>query len=81
MESHRRYEFIEYRNGIVIGNKEKLPVCETLKVLSWWRWLFWHCTYCFCICDDHESKHSDRYFNLRETVTNLSDNMYVCAVI
>lgn len=43
------------------------------KVDSWWRWLFWHCSYCLCICDE-ESSRSDRYFNLREVLTNTTTN-------
>jgi len=73
--SMRRYEFIEYENGRILGNKGSCTR-GTTKVDSWWRWLFWHCSYCFCVCDEQSSK-SDRYFNLREAVTNVTANRVV----
>ena len=24
---------------------------DKIKVDSWWRWLFFHCSYCLCKCD------------------------------
>lgn len=73
--STRRYEYIEYENGRVLGQK---GTCTrgTSKVDSWWRWLFWHCSYCLCMCDE-ESPKSDRYFSLREAVSNVSANHVV----
>ncbi|XP_050514777.1 uncharacterized protein LOC114329424 isoform X2 [Diabrotica virgifera virgifera] len=73
--SGRRYEYIEYENGKVLGRKQG---CSrgTTKVDSWWRWLFWHCSYCFCLCDEQGSA-SDRYVNMRPTIANISDNMVV----
>lgn len=69
--SDRRYEYIEYENGMVFGQKK---TCSrgTTKVKSWWRWIFWHCSNCFCLCDD--AKHSDRYINMRESVSHLKNN-------
>lgn len=46
------------------------------EVDSWWRWLFWHCSYCFCLCDD-AGKNSDRYINMRESVSDVMDNKVV----
>lgn len=46
------------------------------KVDSWWRWLFWHCSYCFCICDSSDYN-SDRYFSLKPSVSNIDNNKYV----
>ncbi|CAG9839741.1 unnamed protein product [Diabrotica balteata] len=73
--SGRRYEYIEYENGKVLGRKQG---CSrgTTKVDSWWRWLFWHCSYCFCLCDEQGSA-SDRYVNMRPAIANISDNMVV----
>lgn len=45
-----------------------------LKVDSWWRYLFWHCSYCFCVCDE-QGKKSDRYFSLMPALSNLTSNM------
>jgi Domain of unknown function (DUF4803) len=69
--SHRRFEYIEYENGITFGKHENCTR-NTTAVNSWWRFLY-HCSYCFCHCDE-ESKQSDRYFNLRESVTNVTEN-------
>jgi Domain of unknown function (DUF4803) len=69
--SHRRYEYIEYRNGRTLG-KHVNCTRGTTAVESWWR-LFYHCSYCFCHCDA-VNQQSDRYFNLRESVTNITEN-------
>ncbi|XP_014222967.1 uncharacterized protein LOC106649836 isoform X1 [Trichogramma pretiosum] len=76
--SVRRYEYVEYENGQVFGRKDtcKKP---TIKVDSWWRWLFWHCSYCMCYCDDHNSN-SDRYFNLRDVMADIYANKVVTGV-
>nr|CAH7755722.1 unnamed protein product [Callosobruchus chinensis] len=73
--SGRRYEYIEYENGRVLGRKQ---VCTrgTTKVDSWWRWLFWHCSYCFCYCDE-QGPNSDRYFNMRPVLANVENNSVV----
>ncbi|XP_011303273.1 uncharacterized protein orion isoform X2 [Fopius arisanus] len=73
--SNRRYEYIEYENGNLFGNK---GTCKrpTTKVDSWWRWLFWHCSYCMCFCDDHNSS-SERYFNLRDITSDAVNNKVV----
>jgi Domain of unknown function (DUF4803) len=70
--SHRRYEYIEYENGKILG-KHGTCTRGTTKVDSWWRWLFWHCSYCMCHCDE-KSARSDRYFNLRESLANTTEN-------
>ncbi|KAG7208962.1 hypothetical protein KM043_015131 [Ampulex compressa] len=76
--SSRRYEYIEYENSRTFGQKN---TCSrgTMKVDSWWRWLFWHCSYCFCYCDDHNSS-SDRYFSLREVVADISNNKVITGI-
>nr|CAD7587095.1 unnamed protein product [Timema genevievae] len=74
-ESDRRYDWIEYENGRVLGQKGSCTR-GTTKVDSWWRWLFWHCSYCFCLCDEQGPK-SDRYFNLRPVKADLDNNMVV----
>ncbi|XP_065349344.1 uncharacterized protein orion [Cloeon dipterum] len=66
----RRYDYIEFENGRVLGRPGH---CSrgTTKVDSWWRWLFWHCSYCFCTCDD-DGPNSDRYISLRPSLANVS---------
>lgn len=73
--STRRYEYIEYENGKVYGHKSTCRKSLT-KVDSWWRWLFWHCSYCFCYCDDHNSS-SERYFNLRPVIADIKNNRVI----
>ncbi|XP_076754957.1 chemokine-like protein orion isoform X1 [Xylocopa sonorina] len=76
--SDRRYEYIEYENGQVFGQKGSCKNGKT-KVDSWWRWLFWHCSYCFCYCDDNNIN-SDRYFSLRKVVSDVANNKVVTGV-
>lgn len=73
--TNRRYEYVEYENGRILGRKQG---CSrgTVKVDSWWRWLFWHCSYCFCYCDE-EGPNSDRYINMRAAIADLDNNMVV----
>ncbi|XP_054288862.1 uncharacterized protein LOC129004333 isoform X1 [Macrosteles quadrilineatus] len=74
--SKRRYDWIEYENGRVLGNKGSCH--RTSKVDSWWRWLFWHCSYCFCMCDDPTN--SDRYFSLRNVLSDTDNNKVVTGI-
>ncbi|KAJ8946873.1 hypothetical protein NQ318_006783 [Aromia moschata] len=74
-ESGRRYEYIEYENGRVLGRKQGCTR-GTTKVDSWSRWLIWHCSFCFCLCDE-QGKHSDRYFNMRPTIADTANNRVV----
>ncbi|XP_011051337.1 PREDICTED: uncharacterized protein LOC105144250 isoform X1 [Acromyrmex echinatior] len=76
--STRRYEYIEYENGLHYGNSKTCPA-GTTKVDSWWRWLFWHCSYCFCYCDDQNSS-SDRYFSLRSVMSDISNNKIITGI-
>ncbi|SPP78271.1 uncharacterized protein LOC117581120 isoform X1 [Drosophila guanche] len=73
--STRRYEYIEYENGRTLGQRANC-VRGTTKVDSWWRYLLWHCSYCFCMCDEQGLK-SDRFFNLREAVSDVKSNRVV----
>ncbi|XP_071559484.1 uncharacterized protein Orion isoform X1 [Temnothorax nylanderi] len=76
--SSRRYDYIDYENGLHYGNAKSCSR-DTIKVDSWWRWLFWHCSYCFCYCDDQNSS-SDRYFSLRSVVSDISHNKVITGV-
>ena len=49
-----------------------------VQVDSWWRNLFWHCSYCFCLCDDDQN--SERYFSLQPAVADVAQNMVVTGV-
>ncbi|XP_046425199.1 uncharacterized protein LOC124182252 isoform X3 [Neodiprion fabricii] len=76
--SNRRYNYIEYENGRVLGEK---GTCSqgTTKVDSWWRWLFWHCSYCVCSCDEQD-RDSDRFFNLRKVVADVESNKVITGI-
>ncbi|XP_075237276.1 chemokine-like protein orion isoform X2 [Lycorma delicatula] len=75
--SNERYRWIEYKNGEKLGDLSQ-SCARVTKVDSWWRYLFWHCSYCLCICDD--PYFSDRYFNLRPVTSNVEENMVVTAI-
>ncbi|XP_054008089.1 uncharacterized protein LOC128892046 isoform X1 [Hylaeus anthracinus] len=74
----RRYERVQYENGIVYGQKGYCKNGYT-KVESWWRWLFWHCSYCFCYCDDHTAK-SDRYVSLQSVHSDVANNKVITGI-
>ncbi|CAK1554539.1 unnamed protein product [Leptosia nina] len=76
--STRRYEWIEYENGRKLGRGAS---CSrgTTKVDSWWRWLFWHCSYCMCLCDE-SGPTSDRYFSLWDATSDVKNNKVVTGV-
>lgn len=74
-KSGRRYEYIKYENGRVLGRDQGCPR-GTTKVDSWWRWLFWHCSYCFCLCDE-QGPMSDRYINMRSVLSDVENNKVV----
>lgn len=74
----RRYEFLEYESGKVLGQKK---FCDrgTVKVDSWWRYLLWHCSYCMCLCDE-EGPNSDRFFSLRPVLSDIANNKVITGV-
>ncbi|KAH8355089.1 hypothetical protein KR093_005398 [Drosophila rubida] len=77
--SSRRYDYIRTNNGRLLGvdAKEDEAVCRTggdqAESSTYW---FWRCNYCFCLCDE-EGLLSDRYFNLRDTLSDYQRNMVV----
>ena len=46
---------------------------------SWWRWLFWHCSYCFCKCDA-PGPDSDRYWSLKEVTADIESNKIISGI-
>ncbi|XP_034101872.1 uncharacterized protein LOC117566450 [Drosophila albomicans] len=76
--STRRYEYVKYGERKYLGKNEK---CwrDVNKVQSWKKGFFTECTYCFCLCDEQGPK-SDRYFNLRETLSDVNANKVVTGV-
>ncbi|XP_060650929.1 uncharacterized protein LOC132787693 [Drosophila nasuta] len=76
--NNRRYEYIQNNDRKRFGGSEECWQ-EVNRVESWNRWLFWQCSYCFCLCDEPSLK-SDRYFNLRETISDVKANKVVTGV-
>lgn len=73
-----RYDFIHFDNGRVLGNDGKQKTCagSNQRAESWSSYLFWRCNYCFCLCDE-PGPLSDRYFNLRPTLSDYENNFIV----
>lgn len=67
---NRRYNYVKYSNDEVLGKVKFCP--DKLPIKSWWRGLY-HCSYCFCYCDE-PGLFSDRYFSLREVTSDISLN-------
>jgi len=76
-QGERRYDWVEYENGVILGDKS--TCINKIKVDSWWRWLFWHCSYCLCKCDE-VTDDSHRYWSLLEAVSNTTNNKVVTGV-
>jgi len=73
-EQKRRYDWVEYENGIQLGEK---GTCKNkIKVDSWWRYIFWHCSYCLCKCDEI-TEDSHRFWSLKPVVADKDANMIV----
>lgn len=71
----RRYHYVKQGDDQVYGGgKDETCPTETQAVDSWKRWLF-KCGNCFCLCDDKE--HSDRFFSLKDVVSNIAENRFV----
>lgn len=68
----RRYHYIRYSSGLLLGRGQFCP--EEVTLNSWGRW-FVECSVCFCYCDN-EGPFSDRYFSLREALSSISLNKY-----
>jgi len=71
----RRYDWVEYEDGTLLGNKEGTCI-NKIKVDSWWRWIFWHCSYCLCKCDE-VTEDSDRFWSLQPAQADTDQNKIV----
>lgn len=63
----------------VLIDQFRLIFSDKIKVDSWWRWLFWHCSYCLCKCDQPGPK-SDRYWSLKEVTSDVNNNRIITGV-
>jgi len=73
----RRYDWVEYENGVILG--EKSTCINKIKVDSWWRWLFWHCSYCLCKCDE-VTEDSHRFWSLLPALSDTENDKVVTGV-
>lgn len=73
----RKYDWIEYENGIKLGPTQNQCINQ-VKVDSWWRFLF-HCSYCLCLCDS-PSSNSDRFWSLQSQESDIATNKIVTGV-
>ena len=71
-DAGRRYDWVEYEDGTLLGSKG--TCVNKIKVDSWWRWVFWHCSYCLCKCEE-VTDDSDRYWSLVPAVADTANNM------
>ncbi|XP_071446967.1 uncharacterized protein [Hetaerina americana] len=69
--TNRKYNWITYKNGRKLGKGHYCPTSVAV-VDSWWSWVVWHCSYCFCFCDQPGPK-SDRYFSLQTVLARGVD--------
>lgn len=72
----RRYHYIRYSSGLLLGRGQFCP--EEVELKSWTRW-FVACSACFCYCDN-EGPFSDRYISLREALSDISLNKYASPI-
>lgn len=75
----RRYEYIHYGDGTSLGGKSAGCKSKEKEAASWSRWVVMRCHYCFCLCDEPGPK-SDRYFNLRASMSDFMRNRIVTGV-
>jgi len=75
--SNRRYDWVEYENGIQLGEKGQCK--NKIKVDSWWRYIFWHCSYCLCKCDE-VTEDSHRFWSLLPAQADTEKNKIVTGV-
>lgn len=73
---NRRYNFIKFKNGSMNGHDVMCFRAEKTELSVWSTWLINECSNCFCYCDEPGEK-SDRYFSLREIVSDINENKYV----
>lgn len=66
----KRYKYLKYENGRHLGDKG--GCAQAIETRSWTDW-FVRCHNCFCLCDEFDSG-SDRYFSLRDVVSDIDAN-------
>lgn len=77
---NRRYNFLRLENGTLNGHDVMCFAAEKTELVSWNSWLVNTCSYCFCFCDE-PGERSDRFFSLRDVVSDIYANKYDCLTI
>ncbi|CAG7786085.1 unnamed protein product [Allacma fusca] len=70
----RRFDYIQYKKGPHLGSDTCNGVTERRD--SYWR-LFYHCSNCFCLCDDPRSPTTVRHVSLVPVTSDVSSNKIV----
>lgn len=70
----RRYDWVEYEDGTFLGENKQCR--NKIKVDSWWRYIFWHCSYCLCKCDEI-TETSERYWSLEAAEADTEEGRVV----
>ncbi|TRY79845.1 hypothetical protein TCAL_08833 [Tigriopus californicus] len=77
-DQYRRYDYVKYEDGTLLGKYDRCHNGQEHKVDSWWRFPY-HCSMCVCKCDA-EGPTSDRYWSLKTLTADLNQGMVVTGV-
>ncbi|KAJ3652608.1 hypothetical protein Zmor_018559 [Zophobas morio] len=75
-KTSRRYEYVKLGNGRVLG-KEKPCDTDITSLETYRNWVFWKCSYCFCLCDEGRKFYTQNHINMRPVESNIHRNMVV----
>ncbi|KAJ3652602.1 hypothetical protein Zmor_018553 [Zophobas morio] len=75
-KTNRRYEYVKLGNGRVLG-KEKPCDTDITSLETYRSWVFWKCSYCFCLCDEGRKFYTQNHINMRPVESNIHRNMVV----
>ncbi|ODN05047.1 hypothetical protein Ocin01_01561 [Orchesella cincta] len=75
-KSPRRFDYIQYKKGPTLGDTTGKCKQDTTRKDSFWR-LFYHCSNCFCLCDDPDSLTTIRHVSLVPVTSDIASNRVV----
>ncbi|CAL8073594.1 unnamed protein product [Orchesella dallaii] len=78
-QTPRRYDYIQYKKGPTLGDTSGKCSRGTIRKDSFWRFLY-HCSNCFCLCDDPDSLTTIRHVSLLPITSDISSNRIVSGV-
>ncbi|XP_063904382.1 uncharacterized protein LOC135123545 isoform X2 [Zophobas morio] len=76
-ETNRRYDYVKFGNGIHYGERKSCSKPRSTHLETYRYWLFFKCTYCYCVCEERPSVFSEIYINMRKVISNITDNKVV----